>query len=97
MGYKSIDNVTNKTSNKLTSKQELSKIKEHVDISKNTRRVTFENAKTKNNDNETNKEKNSINDKKDKNMQVMNVSHGEISLLTVEITKKTRKKYYVSR
>ena len=62
-----------------------------VDISKNTRKVIFENTKTRSNDKETNEEKNGINDEKDKNMQVMNVYHGEASSLTVENTKNQRK------
>ena len=49
--------------------------------------VTFKSTKRKNNDNKTNEEENGVNDKQDKNMQAMNVSHGGASPLTVENTK----------
>ena len=76
MGYASINDLKSKTLNKSTDEQGFSKVKEHVDILKNTREVTLENADTK-------KGKNEASGKKKENSKNMNTSHDEISPLTI--------------
>ena len=75
MGYTSIDDFKNKSLDKSTNKQGFSKVKEHVDILENTRKVTYENVERKKGKNETSK-------RKRENSKTMNVSHSEISPLT---------------
>ena len=58
----------------------------------NTNKVIFESTRRGNGNDKTNKKKNGANDKEDKNMKVMNVSHGGKSPLIVENTKNQGKK-----